>query len=188
MAERRWLFPLAATALLAALAWWGLAERDPGKATAPATVDEPRATYYARDFEVLVTDEAGRPEYRVSAPRGAYFEERDLWRFTEPRWWVYREQGPPWRGRAERGRSWQNGERASLDGDVRLRRPDPEGDTLLRTEHLELEPARRYAETDRLVTITGPNYELRGVGGRAWLEEERMELLSQVRGRHDAPR
>jgi len=188
MAERRWLFPLAATALLAALAWWGLAEREPAPRRAPATVEEPRATYYAQDFEVLVTDGEGQPEYRVRAPRGAYFEERDLWRFTEPRWWVYRDDGPPWRGRAERGRSWQDGERASLSGDVRLRHQDPGGETLLRTEHLELEPPRSYAETDRLVIITGPDYELRGVGGRAWLEEERMELLSQVRGHHDAPR
>lgn len=185
MAERRWLFPTVATGLLAALAWWGLAEREPATLPREAAVEEPRAAYYARDFELLVTNAAGAPDYRVRAPQGAYFDAADRWRFTEPRWRVYGDEGIAWYGRAEQGQSWQDGTRASLTGDVRLRRPGAEGDSVLRTEHLDLEPARRYAETDRLVTITGPNYRVQGVGARAWLEEERMQLLSQVEGRHD---
>lgn len=188
MAERRWVFPVVATGLLAAVAWWGLAEREAPRHGTATPVDEPRAAYYATDFEVLVTNAEGRADYRIEAPRGAYFEGEDLWRFTEPRWWVYGGDEPAWRGRAERGRSWADGERASLSGNVRLRRLAEGGDTLLRTEHLELEPQRRYAETDRRVIITGPDYRLTGVGARAWLEEERMELLSRVEGRHDAPR
>lgn len=188
MAERRWLFPTVATALLSVLAWWGLAEREPPAPAGAPGVDEPHAAYYARDFEVLVTDARGRPDYRVRAPSGAYFEGADRWRFTQPSWQVYGDQGVAWRGRAERGQSWQEGARASLSGDVRLRRPASGGDSVLRTEHLELEPRRRYAETDRPVTITGPGYRLRGVGARAWLEEERMELLSQVEGWHDPGR
>ena len=48
--------------------------------------------------------------------------------------------------------------------------------------------ADRYAETAAPVRAVTPDGEFRAVGARAWLDQERLELLSEVRGSYEPPK
>ena len=55
----------------------------------------------------------------------------------------------------------------------------------IRTEDMRVLPNTNYGETDKLVIINTPGSESRGVGMRAFLDQGRVELLSQVHTLYD---
>ncbi len=177
-------FPLVVLALMVALVWLSFGgERE--RADGGPPVREPQARYYATDVTLSATNDAGHASYELTAPRAAYFPNEAKWRIETPHW---RSLGAraDWQGEADRAviADLADGTQSVLlRGDVRLHRTSPRPLTLV-TPRLTLEPARHYAETDAAVTLLGPHSELRGQGARAWLDDERVELLANVRGRY----
>ncbi|MDZ7808820.1 MAG: LPS export ABC transporter periplasmic protein LptC [Arhodomonas sp.] len=188
MAERnRIAFPLVAAGLMALLVWLSFGGVETGPPGAAPPVREPQARYYATaDRSAAPTPRGG--QFRLDADRGAYFPADDRWEMQSPRWRREADgdtQG--WQGRAEQAdlTPLPDGTRLlELTGSVVLHR-DPPRPLRLSTEVLRLEPARDYAETDRPVTLESPDSRLEGRGARAWLDEQRVELLANVRGHHD---
>ncbi|WP_435104654.1 LPS export ABC transporter periplasmic protein LptC [Arhodomonas sp. AD133] len=182
--SNRAAFPLVALALMVALVWLSFGgERE--RADSGPPVREPQARYYATDVTLSATDDTGRPYYELTAPRAAYFPNEARWRIEAPRWHSLGARAD-WQGDAENAvvADLADGTQSVvLRGDVRLQRTSPHPLTL-ETPRLTLEPARHYAETDAAVTLRGPHSELRGQGARAWLDDERVELLANVRGRY----
>ncbi|WP_440996862.1 LPS export ABC transporter periplasmic protein LptC [Arhodomonas sp. SL1] len=189
MIERnRIAFPLVAAGLMALLVWLSFGGVETGPPGAAPPVREPQARYYATAVEIRSTDTAGRPEFRLEADRGAYFPADDRWQMQSPRWRREADgDAHAWQGRAEQAEltPLPDGTRLlELTGSVVLHR-DPPRPLRLSTEVLRLEPARDYAETERPVTLESPDSRLEGRGARAWLDEQRVELLANVRGHHD---
>ena len=58
---------------------------------------------------------------------------------------------------------------------------------MLTTRDVQIRLADRYLETAAPVKAVMPGGELRAVGARVWLDQERLELLSEVRGFYEPP-
>ena len=112
----------------------------------------------------------------------AYYADQTI-ELTNPRYVLFRKEGEPWHVQSELGRVSSDGSVLWLLGRVDIWRNDAAGtrDLDIRTEHLMVRTASEYAETAEPVTIRTPASVSSGIGMRAWLDETRFELLSQVR-------
>jgi lipopolysaccharide export system protein LptC len=95
-------------------------------------------------------------------------------------------EAEPWRLSASEGRSDAEGSLITLDRAVRAWKTTADEQLLeLTTERLIVKPGEQYAETDKAVKMRSPQGVTDAVGMRALMEEDRVELLSEVRGRYD---
>ena len=74
-----------------------------------------------------------------------------------------------------------------LRGEVTLARVGTEQDRpiTLTTPALNVWPKKDYAETDQPVTVVSDGLRLDAVGMKAYIDDQRVEFLSQVRGRYE---
>lgn len=188
MRKTRLLVPVVLAAVLALLAWWPLGRQEQAPER-PAPVEAGQiADYYLRDFTVTRSDEAGRWDYKIQAARMLHYPQSESWTLEAPTMTLFSERGAPWHGRAEHGRIWAEGDEALLGGAVELWRPaSPQNRPVtVDTRDLYLKPGERYGETQAPVLVRQAGRgQLRGVGARVYLNEERYELLSQVKGQFE---
>lgn len=89
----------------------------------------------------------------------------------------------PWHLTAEQGRINQNGEQVTLQNNVQAQQQSAtQGLIELLTSELHLHTVRQYAETDKAVKMRAQQGQLDTLGMKAFLSEDRIELLSEVRG------
>ena len=184
---RRWVFPTALLAAAGASGWvlYDLAFDAP--ATAPRSSDAPDV--WMENFVTVEMDGTGEPRRRIEADYMAYLADETI-ELVNPRYVLFRAEGEPWHVRSERGRISADGSVVLLLGRVDIRRNDASGvpDLDIRTEHLKVLPDAEYGETAEPVTIRTRASTSSGVGLRAYLDETRFQLLSQVRTRVDRRR
>jgi len=177
--------PLAAAGMLAVLvasSLWLSRALDPERTGGPGY--EPHGPdFYMQDFVSTTMDTNGLPKRKVYARHMAHFPATDSNEFTRPHIVMYRAGGEPWHIRSRRAWANASGEIMLLQGEVHIWRNDADGQRRvdIQTADLRVLPDTQYGETDRAVLITTPDSETRGVGMRAYLDEERMELLARVR-------
>lgn len=178
--------PILLMLILAAGSFWVLRELEPdllGGGRAPRHIPD----YYMENFKTVTMDENGQPERRIEANYMAHFPDTDTHEFDRPYLTMYRDEAPPWHVRSERGWLSASGDVMLLLGKVHIWRNDENGvkELDIKTEDLRVLPETSYGETDRPVTITTPTSTTTGVGMKAYLEESRLELLSEVRTRYE---
>ena len=178
-----------AVALVTAIAsGWMLHSLDVGKTAAAGDPPDAPDAYMER-FVTVEMDGTGRPKRRLEADYMSYHADETV-ELTNPHYVLFRSEGEPWHVRSERGRVSADGTVVKLLGKVDIWRNDASGGRSLdiRTEHLTVRPAAEYGETREKVTIRTPTHTSTGVGMRAYLDETRIELLSQVRTHVDTRR
>ena len=177
--RRRILF--AALLAAAGASGWMLYDLD---VRAPATTrSSPGAPdAYMEHFVTVEMDGAGKPRRRIEADRMEYHADRTI-DLSKPHYVLFPAEGEPWHVRSERGRVSTDGTVVWLLGEVNIWRNDNSGarDLDIRTEHMKVLPDSEYGETESPVTIRTPTSISTGVGMRAYLDETRFQLLSQVR-------
>jgi lipopolysaccharide export system protein LptC len=143
--------------------------------------------FYMENFVTVKMDESGVVQRRVEAEYMAHFPDTDTHEFQDPYMVMYREDGPPWHVRSERGWLSSSGDVMLLLGQVHIWRNNVDGvkQVDVKTEDLRVLPEREYGETDKPVLITTATTQTRGIGMKAHLAESRLELLSNVRTRHE---
>ena len=176
----RWGVPAALLAAAGTSGWmlYNLDFDAPVAAQRPS--DAPDA--YMENFVTVEMDGAGKPKRRIEADYMAYHADETI-ELSNPRYVLYRVDGEPWHVRSERGHVSADGTVLLLMGKVDIWRNDASGARALdiRTEHLKVLPDSEYGETEEPVTIRTPTSISAGVGLRAYLDETRFQLLSQVR-------
>jgi lipopolysaccharide export system protein LptC len=183
----RWGVPAALLAA-AGTSGWMLYNLDfDAPVTAQRPSDAPDA--YMENFVTIEMDGAGKPKRRIEADYMAYHADETV-ELSNPRYVLYRAEGEPWHVRSERGQVSADGTVVLLMGKVDIWRNDASGARALdiRTEHLKVLPESEYGETEEPVTIRTPAGTSTGVGMRAYLDETRFQLLSQVRTHVDRRR
>ncbi|GAB4289398.1 MAG: hypothetical protein Kow0096_02300 [Thiohalomonadaceae bacterium] len=142
--------------------------------------------YFLRDFIATTMNLAGRPDQRLAAAFMLRYADDGSMDLTEPRMTLYdtADDTPPWQIDAARGLVSGDGREVQLSGGVRLTREEAGGLLVLTTDAMRLRPKERYAETDAPVTLTNPEGRVDAVGMRAYMKEERLVLLAQVRGNY----
>jgi len=90
----------------------------------------------------------------------------------------------PWDLSAETGRIPNGGKMIELSGDVvAVTREDGGEPAVIRTDYLQLDAASYVAYTEHKVTIDYGDNRLFATGMRAFLKEDRLQLISNVNGK-----
>lgn len=181
---RRW-WPV--LALLLAAVGSGLLLRDlnNGQRT-PTTGTHHEPDYYMDNFTRTQMDQFGKPKNRLSAKRLVHYPDDDSSELVDPHLQIYNSDGPPWNISADSAWVGQNNEVVLLHGDTFIWRDDAQGKLAVQvvTSNVRVLLDSRYADTDDYVAISDmPSVSLMtGVGMRADLRQDRLELMSHVRG------
>lgn len=159
-----------------AVLWW--VERTGESAQATVQSAGHAVDWYAYRVDYRKFGRHGRLNYRWSAPQVDHFDRRGVVGLRNPHVVVYNRDGSRWITDARFGTVTDDNSHAVLRGDVNIVNGD--GSVAAYTQLLRGYPEWNYVETDRPVTVVGKADRTDAVGMRAWLDEERYELLSQV--------
>lgn len=188
---RRGIFYLSGLTLLAGLSygllWWvesSLRAPEPAESQAPVlTIDQ---------FRAVRTNLAGVQKYVVEAPRLWQLPGQGGVRIEQPilDWYQPDGQAREWRLQAEQGWSAADQQTLRLEGVVTMIRLTDSGQSpmTITTRDAIISPAQHYAETAAPLRVVTPAGELNATGARAWLDQQRLELLSEVRGVYAPPK
>ena len=177
---RRWASTLILVAVALASFWLlQILERDAPRPTADTDQDP---DFYLENFTQTTMDLEGTRKNRLQAERLVHFPDTDTHELTAPYIQVFRDRGNPWHIESERGWVSATGEVVLLLGRVHAWRDDEAGERELdmRTRDLRILTKTDYAETDKPVVIRNRHGESRGIGMRAFMEDDRIELLARV--------
>lgn len=172
--------------LVAATSWLSQKSESPSKPADEETAGV--ADYFIRGFEGTVTGNNGRPTHYLKADYLVHYTDSNITELEKPDLTVYQEKGEKWHIQSELGRMQEDGENDEvlLQGNVTLTQQTRQQPLKLSTETLLLYPERQYAETDSAVDIRAPGGHIRGVGMKVFGQEERLQLLSDIRGTYEA--
>ena len=182
---RRYLVPLFATLLAGVSIWW-LSSQEEAPPSPSARPDSP--DFFMEGVTTRVMDAQGRPRYDLRAERVEHFTLGDRTEFDRPSIVLMRPDGRLWILEAERGSALKGDEEVRFLGRVLIRRPlqaarpDSPAEVEIHTRDLRVLPGQEYAETEQQVQIIHPSGRTEARGMRVWFAEERVQLLSQVRG------
>jgi len=186
MLQSRLRLAISLILLLVPLLWWGLSSTDTGDKAAVSPGKE-RTDFFIRSARITRWDMAGEIAQELESPLLRHYPDAAEMHLESPRARIPDEPGKDFHIQAREGRMPDSQERIILAGDVLLHDNPPSGRlTEMRTELLTLYPPRDYAHTDQPVRVTrGPDYtDSRGM--EIFFDEQRVELLSEVKGTYHA--
>jgi len=163
--------------------WYVARDKQTGEAdTAP--VDTSHRGYYLKSARILGTRDDGSLLYEIEAEH-AEQEAADRIEFRDVRIRYTPDAAIPWVVEADEATLREGSPRIALRGHVRAvgRMDDDAPDTEIRTQYLELDPERFVAETEERVQIRVGARSLTATGMLASMNENRVELKSNVRGK-----
>ena len=149
------------------------------------TEPEPEADYYFVGTLSKHYNEQGRFDYEFHARRVEHFVTGDFTLVDAPNMILYPEKGVPWQVQARQGRGVAGNETVELWEDVLVNRDSPDNPLQMNTETLALQPARNLATTEDDIVITSAQGRVDATGMKAYIDKNRLELLSNVRVQHD---
>jgi lipopolysaccharide export system protein LptC len=127
--------------------------------------------------------EDGQLKYEVRSIQAQRLPALDIIRLKKPRMTSYDDAKGHWYLSAEWGESRPKGEVLRLIEDVTI--TNPKTQLAIRTSELTITPDKKYAQTSKPVTIKDPGSTTTTVGLKAFLAEERIELLSNVKTHYE---
>ena len=123
----------------------------------------------------------------LRAERLEHFADDDSTELASPHLEIYNGNPEPWHVVAERGWVSSGNEVVLLHGRVEIWRQNKAGKRIYQvlTSELRVLPKEQYAESAEPTTIIAPATVAHSIGMRANFAHERVELLNQVRARHE---
>ncbi|MES2820671.1 MAG: LPS export ABC transporter periplasmic protein LptC [Pseudomonadota bacterium] len=173
-------------ALLAAAGYWNISPVSFMEKTVTAT-DDSAIDFYVIKADTVQYQADGELHYEMTADRMEHLKTTDMTLLSAPDLMLYRGTPLPWHVRSARGEVSPKGKEVELIDDVRVERTDAKGrPTILTTSRLTVIPEKEYAQTSQAVRIEAANGVTTAKGMKAYLNDGRMLLLSNVRGQHEA--
>ncbi|MGI0115631.1 LPS export ABC transporter periplasmic protein LptC [Zooshikella sp. RANM57] len=129
----------------------------------------------------------GERDYIVVAEKVSHFPHNDISLIDQPDILITRKQSSDWHTTSRQGRILPGGDVMELWDNVVVREQKTTGNPgmIITTEFLTVYADQNQAKTKRPVTIKTVNSVVNAVGMNAYLDEERVELLSNVRGTYE---
>ena len=187
----RGILSLTGLALLAGLSY-GLLRWVESSLREPAPVDSQAPVLTVEQFRAVRLNSAGVREYVVESPRLWQWPGQGGIQIEQPvmDWYQPNGQIREWRVQAEQGWIAADNQSVRLDGEVTMHRSAESGKppVVVTTRDVLIRLDERQAETAAPARAVTPAGELRAVGLRAFLDAERLELLSEVRGVYEPPK
>ena len=167
----------------AALGSWYLAQSRRGADVDEVPYEAEHRGYYLKAARILGTDSDGSLLYEIHADE-AVQEAQDRIEFTNVRIRYSPDSAVPWTVHADAATLREGDPRIALRGHVRaVGESGDDQDTEIRTQYLELHPERYVAETEERVQVRIGARSLTATGMLASLNENKVELKSNVRGK-----
>jgi len=175
-------------AILAAATWLVTLQREDAEPVADDETEAAPLGYYARGARLSGTDDEGRLTYRVFAERLDEVPGQELLQLTGVTVDYWPAGNAPWKLSAANAKFARDGSEIELTGEVQASNAPSDGSKPKRiaTERLLFLPDMSSAESDAAVKIHVGDWQLDGIGLRADLKEDTLELES-VRGTLLAP-
>ena len=187
----RGLLSLTGLALLAGLSY-GLLRWVASELREPTPAESPEPVLIIERFRAVRLNVAGQRESVIEAPRLAQLPNNLGTRIEQPvlDWYQPDGQTREWRLEAEQGWVAADQQSVRLEGEVTMVRAADSGKPpmTITTRDVLVRPDEHYAETAAPTRVVTPDGEFRAVGVHAWLDQERLELLSEVRGVYESPK
>lgn len=186
------LLPLLVTIVAALSYWLHTFEQPEGTAAVGHAPDSPQS--FMDGIHLRAMSEQGYPRFELQAARMAYYADDKRTEVEQPFLTVFRPSGQIWTAAAERGTALNGDEQVLLHGQVVVRQPvDPArpggaAELEIRTRELSVFPRQELAQTKQFTTIVRPEGRVEAVGMNVYFPQERLQLLSQVRGVYEGPR
>ncbi len=168
-----------------ALSTWLLRERSGPLAPPGAPSEQP--DYYLRGIHSQHTDPSGRLQHQLTAVSLSHYPHRDEITLERPHISLFQLDGSRWEVRAAHGLLSDNQQQLQLSGEVLIEQLDGPQPMRLETESLWLWPEREYAETADPVSLHSTAGRLQGTGMQLYGDQQRLILLSNVRGVYESP-
>jgi LPS export ABC transporter protein LptC len=170
--------------LAAAIGSWYLARIRADQDSGTRSVDPVHRGFYLKSARILGTGPDGSLLYEIRAQHAEEQLDGSI-EFTEVRLDYSPETEVPWTVKADSATILPIEQRVQLRGHVRAVSSQgfSESDTEIRTQYLELDPQRYVAETDERVQIRIGTRSLTATGMLASLNDNRLELKSNVSGK-----
>ena len=165
--------------LLFVLGWFAfpLPFRSPDSAPPPGSPPH----LLIEQLDALTTDPTGRMYRRLRAEAMRRWTPNTKSVLVRPRLTMFSAAGPMWHFEAETGEVSPDGKNIYLPGPVVGRRDTVEP-LEIDGRDLRIMATNNYGESDEPATIRGTTFEARGTGMKIWLEEGRIDLLSDASG------
>jgi len=173
------------TALTAgALGSWYLARQGQSDTADKVPYEPMHRGYYLKSARILGTGENGDLLYEVESDQAEQQADKSI-EFTDVRIRYSPQSDVRWTVNADAATLNEGSPRIVLRGHVRATSNSnvPDKETEIRTQYLELDPERFIAETDERVQIRIGARSLTATGMLASLNDDRIELKSNVRGK-----
>jgi len=150
-------------ALLVALGYWNIRpetflDRPSAKA------DDTEIDFYADNAHTLQYQPDGKLQYEMTATKLEHVKASDITLVSAPDLMLYRGTDLPWHVRSDRAEVAPGGTQAELP----------------------VSPKQKYAQTEKAVRIDAANGVTTANGMKAYLNDNRMTLKSNVRGQYEA--
>lgn len=162
-----------------------LAVIDQRDATLPGPVPSDEAgepDFYLKGARMTRFDEQGNPHQRLDTPRLVHTPEDDVTRAVTPRIRIYDAAGRIWFASGQTGTLGAGGNPLTLTGDARLEAPGQ--GWRLATDVLVYDSDTQHAWSESEALLRQFEQRIRGERFDAWIDESRMRLTGNVRGRH----
>ena len=179
------LFFLPIALIVAALGYWNIHNPAEIESAAFAPPDN-SIDFFAQGTHTLQFTDAGSLNYELNSPRIEHTQHDDITLLLQPDLLLFRGTELPWHISSARSEVSPEGKEVELIDNVRIERTDEKGrPTILTTQRLTYVPETEFAHTKLAVKIEAANGITTGVGMHTYLNESKMHLLSNVRGKHD---
>lgn len=167
-----------------ALGSWYLSRPDKSGTPEALPYESLHRGYYLKSARILGTAENGDLLYEIEADRAEQQTDKSI-EFTDVRIRYSPQSEIPWTVRADAATLREDNPRISLRGHVRAISTGgiSDDETEIRTQYLELDPDRFVAETDERVQIRVGARSLTATGMLASLNDNRLELKTNVSGK-----
>lgn len=135
-------------------------------------------------------DKNGQVSYYLNAARAEFYPqqgEKPELLMDKPQLTLFTQKQPtaPWNISSQQAQGSEQSDELLLIDQVVIEQHQANGHRMrLTTDKLRVKPNRRYAETDKPVMITDPTGTTKATGLKVFFDEERIELLSNVKGRY----
>ncbi|HEY1026119.1 MAG TPA: LPS export ABC transporter periplasmic protein LptC [Pseudomonas sp.] len=171
-------------AVVAALGYWNIA---PDSARQPQQAGEDNAVdFYVVGAHTVQYQDDGKIHYRMTADKLEHIKSTDITLIDTPKLDLYRGTEQPWKVTSQRAEVSPGGVEVELIDDVRIARTDAKGrPTVITSSRMTVIPDKEYAQTEQAVRIEAANGVTTAQGMKAYLNDGRMILPSNVRGQHE---
>ncbi len=172
-------------ALLIAVGYWNVRPESFMDKTA-STRQDSAIDFYVVGASTKQFQVDGKLHYEMTASKLEHIKATDITLVDKPDLQLYRGTEQPWHVRSEKGEVAPEGKQVELIDNVRIARTDAKGrPTIITSSRVTVFPDEEYAQTQQAVKIEAANGVTTAQGMKAYMNDGKVYLLSNVRGQHE---